>query len=45
MQLFSNILNSTYNNLVDKDIIINYLQTELEIKGVTNDLIKDLLNQ
>ena len=41
---FSNILNSTYNNLVDKDIIINYLQTELEIKGVTNDLIKDLLN-
>ena len=41
---FSNILNSTYNSLVDKDIIINYLQTELKIRGVTNDYIKNSLN-
>ncbi len=41
---FSNILNSTYNSLVNKDIIINYLQTELKVRGVTNDYIKNLLN-
>ena len=40
---FSNMLNSTYNNNVDKDIIINYLETELKIRGVTNENIKNLL--
>lgn len=40
---FSNILNSTYNNQVDKDVIINYLETELKIRGVTNENIKNLL--
>lgn len=40
---FSNMLNSTYNSNVDKDIIINYLETELKIRGVTNENIKNLL--
>ncbi len=40
---FSNMLNSTYNNNVDKNIIINYLETELKIRGVTNENIKNLL--
>ncbi len=41
---FSNMLNSTYNSNVDKDIIINYLETELKIRGVTNENIKNLLD-
>ena len=40
---FSNMLNSTYNCLVDKDLIINYIDTELNIRGVTNESIKKLL--
>ncbi len=40
---FSNMLNSTYNSNIDKDIIINYLETELKIRGVTNENIKNLL--
>lgn len=40
---FSNIMNSTYNSSIDKDIIINYFENELNVRGVNNESLKHAL--